>query len=226
MTAAQSREMPEATPEPARRVNPLLVLLMLLVLVALVLVVWLTTRQTVTPGENSAETGFARDMILHHEQAVNMALMLYDRTDNPTLRAIALDMMLGQQNQIGQMQGWLSLWGLPVGSAVPPMTWMGMPVEGLMPGMATDDQLAALSESTGIEADRLFIQLMIPHHQSGVHMASAILEDTSIPAVRDLANSIIATQQREITELQRIADSLDAESDAPPVTPEATPQDE
>jgi uncharacterized protein (DUF305 family) len=52
-------------------------------------------------------------MIVHHAQAVDMALLLYDRTENPDFKTIALDMALTQQTQIGQMQGWLSLWDMP-----------------------------------------------------------------------------------------------------------------
>src|SRR5688572_5960665 len=63
------------------------------------------------PVDGSAEAGFARDMILHHSQAVEMGLLLYDRTQNETLKSIAIDIVLTQQNQVGQMQGWLDLWG-------------------------------------------------------------------------------------------------------------------
>ncbi|MBZ0283911.1 MAG: DUF305 domain-containing protein [Anaerolineae bacterium] len=175
-------------------------------LFALVIVFWL--NRDAAPVENSSEAGFARDMIVHHSQAVEMTLLLYDRTDDPTLRSIALDMLLAQQNQIGQMQGWLYLWNIPIASTDLPMTWMGMPTEGLMPGMATDEQIVQLRASTGSEADRLFIQLMIPHHQSGIHMAEAIINQTNIPAVQNLARSVIESQQREIDELELILAEL------------------
>jgi uncharacterized protein (DUF305 family) len=166
---------------------------------------WTREGLVSSPAENAPEPGFARDMIVHHSQAVSMALMLYDRTENPTLRSIALDIMLSQQSQIGQMQGWLQVWQLPYSGTALPMTWMGTPIDGLMPGMATDEQIMALQATSGVEADRLFIQLMIPHHQGGIHMAESILPMTTIPAVRDLAQSIINAQQREIVELERLA---------------------
>jgi uncharacterized protein (DUF305 family) len=182
---------------------------MIIVLVCLIVVLlallWTTRSQAPGfPGESSAEAGFARDMVTHHAQAVRMALLVHERGEHETLRTIALDMLLTQQAQIGQMQGWLRVWGLPLSGVDLPMTWMGMPTAGLMPGMATDDQLAALGAASGAEADRLFIDLMIPHHIAGVHMAEAVIEQTEVNAVRELAGSMVAVQQIEIEELERI----------------------
>lgn len=157
------------------------------------------------PSANAAELGFARDMIGHHAQAVDMAMLLYDRTDNANLKTIALDMALTQQAQIGQMQGWLGVWGEPIASAELPMAWMDMAVSsGLMPGMATDDELASLRAADGTEADAIFIPLMIAHHQGGVHMAQGLLARSENPVVRRLAQSIIDAQQREIALLESL----------------------
>jgi uncharacterized protein (DUF305 family) len=82
-------------------------------------------------------------MIVHHANAVEMATILRDRTDDDAMRLFALDIMMTQQAQIGQMQGWLQVWGLPIAPSAPEMAWMGMPVEGLMPGMATTEQKGA-----------------------------------------------------------------------------------
>jgi uncharacterized protein (DUF305 family) len=160
----------------------------------------------------AADLGFLRDMMTHHAQAVEMGLILYDRTENPDLRAIALDIVLTQQTQIGHMQGWLREWGEALASTERSMTWMGMPTDGLMPGMATDEQLEELRSLSGQDADRLFINLMIVHHLSGVEMAEAILARSSTPVVRDLAQSIVASQQREIDAMNRILEEM---GDAP-----------
>lgn len=185
-------------------------------IIVLLALLWTMSQSPALPGESSAEAGFARDMITHHAQAVRMALLVYERGEHETLRTIALDMLLTQQAQIGQMQGWLRVWGLPVSGVDLPMTWMGMPTAGLMPGMASDEQLAALGEANGDETDRLFIDLMIPHHIAGVHMAEAIVEQAGVDAVRELAASMIAVQQIEIAELERIRAEL----------PEAQPETE
>lgn len=194
---------------PAQALRLLLIALIGALLGALAVLVWQGARAAPV-SEQSPEIGFARDMIVHHNQAVQMALWVYNQGADPTLKGIALDMLLTQQTQIGQMQGWLQVWNLPIAGTEPPMTWMGMPTSGLMPGMATSNQMVALRDSSGTAADKLFIQLMIPHHQSGIHMANAILSLTSIPAVRDLALSVVASQEREIKELDTLLAQLPA----------------
>lgn len=155
-------------------------------------------------------------MATHHAQAVNVAQLLYDRTDDAAMRLLALDIMLTQQAQIGQMQGWLTTWGHPLASAAPAMEWMAMPTTGLMPGIATADDINRLRDLEGIEADGLFLQLMIPHHRAGVEMGNALLIYTERPEVIALAQSIANSQTSEITLMQ----SLLQEKGYPPVPEE------
>lgn len=163
------------------------------------------------PDDNSAEVGFARDMIVHHEQAVSMALTLYDRTNDERMQTIATDIALTQQAQIGMMMGWLDFWGQTMGGTGPRMVWMGMPTDGLMPGMATATEINRLRELQGVEADILFLQLMIPHHLAGVEMGQALLERSNQPQVRRLAQSIVDSQTAEISNMQQILQEKGAE---------------
>src|SRR4051812_21471601 len=89
------------------------------------------------PDEDSVEAGFARDMMVHHAQAVQMAEIVRDKTESEEIRTLAADIALTQQAQIGQMQGWLQVWGLPATGYKPAMSWMGHPTEDRMPGMAS-----------------------------------------------------------------------------------------
>ena len=150
------------------------------------------------PAEGSAEAGFARDMMVHHAQAVQMAEIVRDRTESQEIRTLAADIALTQQAQIGQMQGWLAVWGLPPTGTEPAMSWMGHPTEGRMPGMASPEQLNNLQKASPEETDTLFLQLMIPHHEAAVPMAEAALQDANRPEVDRLAGAIIASQQAEI----------------------------
>jgi uncharacterized protein (DUF305 family) len=93
------------------------------------------------PSNDSAEAGFARDMIVHHAQAVQMAEIVRDKTKSDSMRLLASDISLTQQAQIGIMQGWLGAWVLPLTGSEPAMAWMGHPTEGLMPGMATPEEI-------------------------------------------------------------------------------------
>ena len=165
---------------------------------------WFGVRQWSGPGEDSPDVGFARDMMMHHAQAVDMATLVRDRTDDLEMRQLALDIMLTQQAQIGQMQGWLTLWGYPIARMDSAMTWTGMPMSGPMPGMATPEQLNQLRKLEGIEADALFLQLMIPHHRGGVAMGEAALARTQRPEVRVLAQSIVDAQMSEIALMQEL----------------------
>ena len=173
-----------------------------LLIAAALLGFWLGKGQSSAPGEDSAEVGFARDMMMHHAQAVDMATILRDRTADPEMRQLALDIMLTQQAQIGQMQGWLTVWGYPIASTDPAMAWMGMPTIGIMPGMATPQELNQLRNLEGVEADGVFLQLMILHHRGGVLMGQAALERVFRPEVYALAKSIIDAQASEITAMQ------------------------
>lgn len=97
-------EQPEPDDRPA--IQPLLIVSLIVWTFAVGLLgYWLGARQAPGPGEDSPEVGFARDMMLHHAQAVDMATLVRDRTDDPDMRQIALDMLLTQQGQIGRMQG-------------------------------------------------------------------------------------------------------------------------
>jgi uncharacterized protein (DUF305 family) len=188
-----------------------------LVLVAAVAVAGLLVGRSLPrfPGDGSAEAGFARDMSAHHEQAVEMALLIRDRTDDPAIRSLATDIALTQQGQIGQMMGWLDVWDLLPTGEEPPMAWMGHPVGERMPGMATREELAHLEELSGVEADREFLRLMIRHHQGGVPMAEAILERSDREEVRRLAQSVIESQTAEVETTTAILERKNAE----PATP-------
>jgi uncharacterized protein (DUF305 family) len=171
------------------------------------------------PPGGTAEAGFARDMQVHHLQAVEMSTLVRDRTDDPEIRRLAYDIARSQQQQAGQMFGWLSVWGLPQASTAPAMAWMtdgGLSAhdggadastpktETLMPGMAAPAELAALEASTGAAAERLYLELMIRHHQAGVVMARAVLDRSDNVAVTSLARSVVIAQQSEVDYMFRL----------------------
>ncbi|MET9347326.1 DUF305 domain-containing protein [Streptomyces termitum] len=159
------------------------------------------------PGTASADAGFARDMSVHHQQAVEMSFIVRDRTRDEEVRRLAYDIANTQANQRGMMLGWLDMWGLPkVESGTAPMTWMDMPVTGdsapkdgaLMPGMATNAQLDALRKASGKEAEVLYLKLMTAHHRGGVHMAQGCVERCRVPLQRDLAQGMVDAQESEM----------------------------
>jgi len=197
---------------PTRR-NALLLwplLNMLLVLVSIPALLYWRHRP---PEEGSPAVTFARDMMAHHGQAVEMALLLRERSADAELRQLTLDIMLGQQAQIGQMQGWLAVWGLPLAGAQPPMAGQA----GMM-GMATQQAVNALQTLPLAEAEVAFLQLMIRHHQGGVAMAEAALAQTQRPEVVRLATAIVQAQQGEITYMTQLLAQRGA-NPLPPLAP-------
>jgi uncharacterized protein (DUF305 family) len=167
------------------------------------------------PGDSSPEAGFARDMSTHHGQAVAMAMLEVQNGIDPAVRQLAEDIATTQQAQIGMMTVWLQDWKLlPTGSRRP-MAWMpdanSELVNGLMPGMATVDQLNQLSAARGKASDVLFCQLMLRHHIGGIHMVEGILEETHNSQVRTLAETMLSGQQGEVTVLQGELKTLGAQ---------------
>ncbi|GAA1878164.1 DUF305 domain-containing protein [Asanoa iriomotensis] len=160
------------------------------------------------PGDTSAEAGFARSMSTHHAQAVAMAMRAYAASGDPQITAVAFDIALSQQSQIGTMQSWLRQWNLSPTSTEPAMAWMsrtgthhGAPTRQ-MPGMATTQELETLNQATGTDLDRLFCDLMIRHHEGGIAMVDAVLAADPADEVRSLAEAIRKTQQAEVDALR------------------------
>ncbi|MGY1986152.1 DUF305 domain-containing protein [Blastococcus sp. SYSU DS0669] len=163
------------------------------------------------PTADSVDAGFARDMSRHHLQGVEMANLVAERSDDPEVEQLAFDISATQTNQAGRMQGWLALWDIPV-SGGDTMAWMAgadahaghdmagteMAAGALMPGMATDDELAELRSLSGTAFDVEFLRLMIRHHQGGFDMAAYAAENAEVQAVRDLARSMVRSQGAEV----------------------------
>jgi uncharacterized protein (DUF305 family) len=217
-----------ANPAPSRwRLVTAAVLTGVIVLVTGLAGGWMLAARQADPSTSSAEAGFARDMQQHHDQAVQMALIVRDSSVDPDIRSLAYDIATSQAQQSGQMYAWLNDWGLPQASSDAPMTWMSQPVlggsadsghghgapsgdpsstvtAGIMPGLATEEQLESLRQSTGTEADVLFLTLMLAHHKGGVEMAEAVLDRSDHPLVTTLARAIVFAQSGEIDYMEQL----------------------
>jgi uncharacterized protein (DUF305 family) len=189
----------------SRRPRWILGILAVVALIGIGYVAGIVTPSFGTPGNDSAEAGFARDMSTHHSQAVAMAMLEVQNGSDPEIRSLAGDIALTQQGQIGIMSQWLKDWNLLPTGDQPKMAWMPGPkvtlTNGLMPGMATVDEMNALSKAQGKDADILFCQLMLRHHVGGIHMVEGILQLTKNSEVHDLAEGMLNGQQTEIVVL-------------------------
>ncbi len=161
----------------------------------------------VVQAHNQADITFAQGMIPHHAQAIAMSTMAAERAGSPQVKDLAARIQTAQQPEIDQLSGFLRAWNAPVPSTNNPMGGMGQmdhDASGAMAGMMSADQMQQLGQANGDAFDRMFLQMMIAHHQGAVTMSQAELRDGQNPEARQLAQRIIDAQQREITEMQTL----------------------
>lgn len=151
---------------------------------------------------SAADVGFLRDMIVHHEQAVEMSKIVIGSDLPAGAQSFVVEVISDQRYEIGLMETILRRWNVstevPGGGA---MAWMGAPVDvEAMPGMATGADLSALADTTGPRAAEAWFQLMSVHHQGGLAMAEAAKGSAEDAGVKALARRIARNQRIEINE--------------------------
>lgn len=166
------------------------------------------------------DVAFMRGMIHHHHQAQLMAALAEDRTNRPELIEAAGRIDASQGDEIAFMRTWLTDRGLkaPDPAMHAQHVAMGHMEEMTMPGMATKEQMAELATLSGVAFDRMFLRLMIAHHEGALRMVEDLLDQPGSaydPALADFAADVRNEQQAEIDRMARLLDSL---SDDPRAT--------
>lgn len=162
------------------------------------------------PGDGSVDVGFLRDMSSHHEQALEMAQLELVNGSDPAALSFAREILIFQSKEIGSMERLLATWdtgrGDPDREA---MAWMGMgsPVDQ-MPGMATEEEMDALRDAQGTDADALFFELMARHHVGGIHMAEYAAAEAGTEEVRNYAAVVGRNQAIEVNEFAQTVERL------------------
>jgi uncharacterized protein (DUF305 family) len=176
---------------------------------------------------NAADVTFAQEMIAHHQQAVAMADLAATRAFSPQVKTLATQIHDAQAPEITTMTGWLRAWGqpaatpgtghdmggmsaMPMASSTPrsstPMS--SMPMARSTDGMMSEQDMKALEAGSGRKFDRMFLQMMITHHQGAVAMADTELRDGRYGPAKQLAASISTSQTAEITAMQNLLTTL------------------
>jgi uncharacterized protein (DUF305 family) len=139
------------------------------------------------------EIKFMQDMIVHHQSAITMAQLVPDHTKRPELLTLSKNITTAQTKEITDMTNWLSKWyqEKPVSDS--------MSVPGMMDMMGNMEKLKNVKDA---EFDKLFIDMMIKHHQQAVSMAQLIPDKTQRPELVQLGKNIVQTQSAEIKEMQ------------------------
>jgi uncharacterized protein (DUF305 family) len=162
------------------------------------------TATAAAEAHNDADVMFAQHMIPHHTQAVEMSdTLLAKQGIDPRVTELANQIKAAQGPEIQQMQGWLTQWGTP---AIPPMSGHGE-VAG-MSGMMSEQDMTALKDAQGVDADKLFLTQMIAHHEGAVTMAQTEIKDGEYPPAVEMAHAIVTTQQQEIDTMKGILATL------------------
>lgn len=155
---------------------------------------------------NEVDVGFQQDMGYHHDQAIQMSLLLLAKDDMPRdLRSFAQEFIIDQRFEQGVFNAILDRFGYPAEPGDEVMGWMGMApmARDSMEGLATDEEIEQLRDAEGEEAQSLFIALMTEHHLAGLHMADWAARHGQDATVRNLARAMVRTQRGEVLDMDR-----------------------
>ena len=159
---------------------------------------------------NATDVGFAQGMIPHHAQAIEMADLALTNTTNPDVLVLANQIKAAQSPEIEKLSGWLGDWGQTVPSTASGS--MDHDMSGtpgmMMDGMMSQADMDRLETSTGTEFDRLWLELMIQHHEGAVKMSKSEVSGGKNPDAIALAEAIISGQQAEITAMELLLTKL------------------
>ncbi|HKA48976.1 MAG TPA: DUF305 domain-containing protein [Candidatus Dormibacteraeota bacterium] len=148
---------------------------------------------------------FAQQMIPHHQQAIQMAQMAPSHAQSPKVKQLAARIGAAQAQEIKTMTSWLHAWGKPVPSGMPGMM---SPMPGMMgspsPGIVSQQEMSQLMAAHGAQFDRLFLQMMISHHEGAVETAKTEQARGLNPAAKKLAHQIETSQTAEIAQMQQM----------------------
>lgn len=168
-----------------------------------------TTSAEEAADHNDADVTFAQEMIPHHTQAVDMAGMAIEKSKNEQVLDLAEQIKAAQQPEIDEMTAWLEAWGEPVetgssdgGHDMGSMGSTGGDTSGMM---MTEAEMSELDAATGAAFDRMWLDMMIRHHQGAIDMAETHQQEGQNPDALALGRAIIDAQRAEITEMQGIA---------------------
>ncbi|GGQ23696.1 DUF305 domain-containing protein [Streptomyces mutabilis] len=158
---------------------------------------------------NAADVAFAKGMVPHHRQAVEMADLAPERAGSPEVEKLAAEIKKAQDPEIRTLSGWLTSWGeeVPADGAAMDHSTHGMDgMEGMegMDGMMTDREMRGLENASGEAFDTAFLELMIRHHEGAVAMARAEQADGAHAPAKRMAGEIITSQSAEIERMKRL----------------------
>ncbi|MBT2530472.1 DUF305 domain-containing protein [Streptomyces sp. ISL-99] len=150
--------------------------------------------------QNTADVAFAKGMIPHHRQAVEMAELAETRAASAEVKKLAAEIKKAQDPEIKTLSGWLTSWG----EEVPKEDASGEHAGHSMSGMMTPEEMDKLEKSSGKAFDTAFLEMMVKHHEGAVAMAKTEQSDGAYKPAKDMAGTIIASQSAEIERMNKL----------------------
>lgn len=164
--------------------------------------------QAQTPGRAPAlysqeDLLFLSHMIVHHEQALELAALVPSRTTRQELIQFALLVDKGQRAEIDHMKALLAL-AADRGAAVPEHA---LHAAEPMPGILSKTRMDAIAAARGRAFDRLWLEGMIEHHEGALTMGREQqrrqFESKRQPYGIDvMVDDILVVQRGEITKMK------------------------
>lgn len=156
------------------------------------------------PGHVDADVTFVRNMLYHHDQAMTMTAMVDERTTSRDIRLLSGRMAATQEGEIEQLENWLAARDETLRD--PAAGEHGHADMDGMQGMLTDEELARLEAAEGAEFDRLFLELMIKHHEGAIAMVYDLYGSGGgqESEVDSIARHVDSDQSIEISRMQRM----------------------
>jgi uncharacterized protein (DUF305 family) len=148
------------------------------------------------PMHTAADVHFMHMMIPHHAQALEMTALASSRTATEAVRQMALRMEISQKDEIAWIEQWLRVRGEPMAEHV--MT---------MPGMLTPAEMDLLRAARGEQFDRLFLELMIRHHEGAITMVEQLFSTSGAAQESEayqFASEVESDQRMEIDRMSAL----------------------
>lgn len=173
----------------------------------------------------SYEVGYLHSMMLHHDQAITLSMIAEEGGELPEVKRVARAITLNQLHEIGQMRGWLSAWGHFQAGKGQAMDWVKAVTaknyidelyisrcaanDNRMPGYFLPAQIEQLRQAKGLDKDKLFLEMMLKHHDEAVQMSNFAYNHAQTGLIKGLTRSIVVDQGLEMAHFKKILESLD-----------------
>jgi uncharacterized protein (DUF305 family) len=152
-------------------------------------------------AHNAADVSFSTEMIQHHRQAIEMADLADSRASSQEVKDLSTKIKGAQDPEIKTMSSWLTSWGEEIPAD---MSGMSHDMSSSMPGMMSSDDMDKLKKASGTEFDKMFLDMMVQHHQGAIKMATTEKADGKYGPATKLADDVITAQTAEIKEMNKM----------------------